>query len=394
MAEWGIIMYNFDKLVDRRGTDCIKWDTLEKSYGSADVLPLFIADMDFEVLPALQEAMVKRAQHPTYGYTLPNPKYYESFIDWNKKRNQFHLEKDDMVAIPGVVCAISFALNALTQKGDKVLVNTPVYNPFFSSIKENGRQLVTSSLVKKDGRYVMNLADMEEKIKDGVTMYILCNPHNPVGHVWEKEELEQVVELCAKYNVTIFSDEIHSDIIYEGHKHTPLLSVSEKAKEIGLLAMAPSKTFNIAGLKSSIMVIQNPEMRQKIKDAINAYHIGLDLFAYKATEVAYSEGEQWLNELNAYLLENAKFVVKYLEENLPKVKTFIPDGTYLMWLDFSAYGLTQDELMEKLKTEAKLALNSGAAYGEEGVGFARLNIGCPRFILEQAMDRMKNVFAQ
>lgn len=350
--------------------------------------------MDFEVLPALQEAMVKRAQHPTYGYTLPNPKYYESFIDWNKKRNQFHLEKDDMVAIPGVVCAISFALNALTQKGDKVLVNTPVYNPFFSSIKENGRQLVTSSLVKKDGRYVMDLADMEEKIKDGVTMYILCNPHNPVGRVWEKEELEQVVELCAKYNVTIFSDEIHSDIIYEGHEHTPLLSVSEKAKEIGLLAMAPSKTFNIAGLKSSIMVIQNPEMRQKIKDAINAYHIGLDLFAYKATEVAYSEGEQWLNELNAYLLENAKFVVKYLEENLPKVKTFIPDGTYLMWLDFSAYGLTQDELMEKLKTEAKLALNSGAAYGEEGVGFAQLNIGCPRFILEQAMDRMKNVFAQ
>ena len=256
MAEWGIIMYNFDKLVDRRGTDCIKWDTLEKSYGSADVLPLFIADMDFEVLPALQEAIVKRAQHPTYGYTLPNPKYYESFIDWNKKRNQFHLEKDDMVAIPGVVCAISFALNALTQKGDKVLVNTPVYNPFFSSIKENGRQLVTSSLVKKDGRYVMDLADMEEKIKDGVTMYILCNPHNPVGRVWEKEELEQVVELCAKYNVTIFSDEIHSDIIYEGHKHTPLLSVSEKAKEIGLLAMAPSKTFNIAGLKSSIMVIQ------------------------------------------------------------------------------------------------------------------------------------------
>lgn len=393
-AEWRIAMYNFDKLVDRQGTDCIKWDMLERVYGNKDLIPLFIADMDFEVLPQLQEAMVKRAQHPTYGYTMPNPKYYESFINWNKKRNNFDLVKEEMVPIPGVVCGISFALTALTEKGDKVLVNTPVYNPFFSAIEQTGRQLVKSSLVWENGKYVMDLADMEAKMKDGVSMFILCNPHNPLGRVWTKQELEQVVELCAKYNVTVFSDEIHSDIVFAGHKHVPFLSVSEKAQEIGLLAMAPSKTFNIAGLKSSVLVIKNPEMRQKVKDLITSFHIGLDLFAYKATEVVYSEGEQWLDELNAYLLENAKFVDAYIKENLPKVKTFVPEGTYLMWLDFSAYGFTQEELMEKMKTEAGLVLNSGITYGEEGAGHVRLNIGCPKFLLEKALNQMKNVFAQ
>ena len=385
-------MYNFDKLVDRKGTECIKWDLVGKVYGSDDVIPLWIADMDFEILPELQEAMVKRASHPSFGYTIPAPAYRENIIKWNKERNGLELAKEDIVGIPGVVTAIAFALNALTKDGDKILINTPVYNPFASTIKGLNRELVTSSLKCEGTKRVMDFADMEEKMKDGVKMMILCNPHNPIGRVWTKEELNQLVELCAKYNVYLFSDEIHSDICYGGHKHCSILTVSEKAKEIAFCAMAPSKTFNIAGLKSSMFMIQNPEIREKIQANINAFHIGIDLMAYKATEVCYGYGAQWVDELNEYLYENAKFVTEFCETQLPKVKTFVPDGTYLMWLDYSEYGLTQEELMDKLKTEAKVGMNSGATYGDEGVGFARLNIGCPKFLLEKAMNQIKAAF--
>ena len=385
-------MYNFDKLVDRKGTECIKWDLIGKVYGSDDVIPLWIADMDFEILPELQEAMVKRASHPSFGYTIPAPAYRENIIKWNKERNGLELAKEDIVGIPGVVTAIAFALNALTKDGDKVLINTPVYNPFASTIKGLNRELVTSSLKCEGTKRVMDFADMEEKMKDGVKMMILCNPHNPIGRVWTKEELNQLVELCAKYNVYLFSDEIHSDICYGGHKHCSILTVSKKAKEIAFCAMAPSKTFNIAGLKSSMFMIQNPEIREKIQANINAFHIGIDLMAYKATEVCYGYGAQWVDELNEYLYENAKFVTEFCETQLPKVKTFVPDGTYLMWLDFSEYGLTQEELMDKLKNEAKVGMNSGATYGDEGVGFARLNIGCPKFLLEKAMNQIKAAF--
>ena len=385
-------MYNFDKLVDRKGTECIKWDLVGKVYGSDDVIPLWIADMDFEILPELQEAMVKRASHPSFGYTIPAPAYRENIIKWNKERNGLELAKEDIVGIPGVVTAIAFALNALTKDGDKVLINTPVYNPFASTIKGLNRELVTSSLKCEGTKRVMDFADMEEKMKDGVKMMILCNPHNPIGRVWTKEELNQLVELCAKYNVYLFSDEIHSDICYGGHKHCSILTVSEKAKEISFCAMAPSKTFNIAGLKSSMFMIQNPEIREKIQANINAFHIGIDLMAYKATEVCYGYGAQWVDELNEYLYENAKFVTEFCETQLPKVKTFVPEGTYLMWLDFSEYGLTQEELMDKLKNEAKVGMNSGATYGDEGVGFARLNIGCPKFLLEKAMNQIKAAF--
>lgn len=385
-------MYNFDKLVERKGTECMKWDFVEKIYGSADVIPLWIADMDFEVLPEIREALEKRAAHPTYGYTASAPAYRENIIKWNQERNGLTIEKEEIVPVPGVVTAIAFALNALTKEGDKVLINTPVYNPFASTIKGLNRELVTSSLKCEGTHRVMDFEDMEAKMKDGVKMMILCNPHNPIGRVWTKEELSQLVDLCAKYNVYLFSDEIHSDIVYGGHKHCSALTVSEKAKEISIVAMAPSKTFNIAGLKSSMFIIQNPELREKVSASYNAFHVGVDLFAYKATEVAYGYGAKWVDELNEYLYENAKFVTEFCETQLPKVKTFVPEGTYLMWLDFSAYGLSQEDLMNKLKTEAKVGMNSGATYGDEGVGYARLNIGCPKFMLEQAMNQIKAAF--
>ena len=368
-------MYNFDKLVDRKGTDCIKWDMMDKVYGH-EVIPLWIADMDFEILPELQEAMIKRASHPSFGYTAAAPAYRENIIKWNKERNGLEIEKEEILPVPGVVTAIAFALNTLTKEGDKVLINTPVYNPFASTIKGLNRELVTSSLKCEGTKRVMDFEDMEAKMKDGVKMMILCNPHNPIGRVWTKEELNQLVELCAKYNVYLFSDEIHSDICYGGHKHCSILTVSEKAKEIAFCAMAPSKTFNIAGLKSSMFIIKNPEIREKVAAGINAFHIGIDLFAYKATEIVYGYGAQWVDELNEYLYENAKFVTEFCETQLPKVKTFVPEGTYLMWLDFSAY----------------VGMNSGATYGDEGVGFARLNIGITRDQLKKAMEQIKAAF--
>ena len=349
--------------------------------------------MDFDVLPELKEAIVKRAEHPTYGYTFPNEDYYKNFIKWNKERNDFVIEKEDIISIPGVVTATSFVIYAFTEKGDKVLLNTPIYNPFFDVIKAHDRELVTSRLILNGDRYEIDWKDFEAKLKDGVKLFILCSPHNPVGRVWTREELERIVRLCKENNVLIFSDEIHSDLVFKGHKHIPTLSLSKDAEGIAISAMAPSKTFNIAGLKSSMIIVKDAKLREKLSKAIEAFHLGVDLFGYKATEVAYGCGAKWTDELVEYLYENAKFVVEFFEKNMPKVKAYIPDGTYLMWIDFSAYGLSQDELNRKLREEAKVALNNGQTYGmEEGTGFMRLNIGTTREILASGLNRIKDAF--
>lgn len=388
-------MYNFDKLLNRKDTDCVKWDELESVFGNSDLLPYWVADMDFEVLPELKEAIVKRAEHPTYGYTFPNEDYYNNFIKWNKERNDFHIEKDDIISVPGVVTATSFVIYAFTQKGDKVLLNTPIYNPFFDVIKAHNRELVTSKLILNGDRYEIDWEDFESKLKDGVKLFILCSPYNPVGRVWTREELERIVKLCKENNVLIFSDEIHSDLVFPGHKHIPTLSISKDAEKITISAMAPSKTFNIAGLKSSMIIVKDARLREKLSEAIEAFHLGVGLFGYKATEVAYGYGGKWTDELVEYLYENAKFVVDFFEKNMPKVKAYVPDGTYLMWIDFSAYGLTQEELIEKLKGKARVALNNGQNYGEEdGNGFMRLNIGTTRELLQIGLNRIKEAFEE
>lgn len=388
-------MYNFDKLLNRKDTDCVKWDELESVFGNSDLLPYWVADMDFEVLPELKEAIVKRAEHPTYGYTFPNEDYYNNFIKWNKERNDFHIEKDDIISVPGVVTATSFVIYAFTQKGDKVLLNTPIYNPFFDVIKAHNRELVTSKLILNGDRYEIDWEDFESKLKDGVKLFILCSPYNPVGRVWTREELERVVKLCKENNVLIFSDEIHSDLVFPGHKHIPTLSISKDAEKITISAMAPSKTFNIAGLKSSMIIVKDARLREELSEAIEAFHLGVGLFGYKATEVAYGYGGKWADELVEYLYENAKFVVDFFEKNMPKVKAYVPDGTYLMWIDFSAYGLTQEELIEKLKGKARVALNNGQNYGEEdGNGFMRLNIGTTRELLQIGLNRIKEAFEE
>ena len=384
-------MYNFDKLLDRHNTNSTKWDTLERLYGSKDVIPMWIADMDFECLPELVEAVTKRASHPTYGYFFPPEGYYQSIIDWNKKRNDFDIAKGDIVPVPGCVAATTFAIWALTNVGEKVLLHTPIYHPFYASIRDSGRQIVTSDLVQDENlKYNINWEDTEEKLKDPkCTMMILCSPHNPAGRIWTREELEKLVDLCAKHNVKIFSDEIHSDLILNG-KHIPYLAVNEKAKEIGFMVAAPSKTFNIAGLKSSFFVVQNDAMMAKLKNFYNIFHIGVDLLATLATEAAYTYGGQWVDELCVYLRKNAEFVVDYCNKNT-KIKAFVPEATFLMFLDFSAYGLSHEEIVEKCK-KAGVGMNEGSMFGEKGKMHMRLNIGTPKHVIEEELNRLHNEF--
>lgn len=384
-------MYNFDKAFDRHNTEVIKWDRLEKDFGRKDLIPFGIADMDFETLPEITRALTERAEHPTYGYTFPSDGYYESFIEWNRARNHFDIKREELITIPGVVCACSFIIYALTEKGDKVMVNTPVYDPFFKVIEQQERTLVTSSLKLSGGRYEMDFEDMEEKFKEGVKLFILCSPHNPVGRVWTMEELTRLNELCSRYHVLVFSDEIHSDLIFPGHKHIPYQTVNGDAAGRSVIAMAPSKTFNIAGLKSSILIIKDRELYDRVNKAVTAFHVGVDLFGLKAFEVAYRHGAAYVDELNQYLYENARFVTEYVTENLTGAKTYVQDGTYLMWLDFTALGLSQKELMDKV-VEAGVAPNDGSHYGMEGNGFLRINIGTQRAMLKEGLERLKTIF--
>jgi cystathionine beta-lyase len=385
-------MYEFDRLLARKGTNCSKWDALRQVYGDPDLLPFWVADMDFPVLPELEKALLARAENSTFGYTFAGDGYYGSLIDWNAKRNGLSLTKEEILDVPGVVCGLGFAISALTRPGDKVLIAPPVYPPFFAVPKSMGRQLLLSPLRRRNERYEMDFGDFEAKLREGAKAFILCSPHNPVGRVWEKSELEKTVELCARCGTLIVSDEIHSDLVFSGHKHTPLLNVSPEAGDIAVIASAPSKTFNVAGLKTSFLIARNPELRDKIRTLLDQLHVGVNLFGYKAAETVYRKGEKWVEELLVYLEDNAKLVVSFLETRLPKVKAYVPESTYLMWLDFSAYGLEQEDLMKKLKKEARVALNDGVTFGAEGKGHARLNIGTPRSLLREGLEKIAAAF--
>jgi cystathionine beta-lyase len=378
----------------RKGTNCSKWDGLEQVYGDSDLVPLWVADMDFPVLPELEKALAARAANATFGYTFAGEGYYKSVIDWNSKHNGLSVAKEDILDVPGVVCGLNFTIAALTRPEDKVLITPPVYPPFFDVPKSQGRQLLLSPLRRGNERYEIDFDDFEAKLKEGAKAFIFCSPHNPVGRVWEKEELENVVKLCARHGTIIVSDEIHSDLIFSGHKHIPILNVSSEARDISLIALAPSKTFNIAGLKSSMLIVKNPNLRKRVRALLDQFHVGVNLFGYKAAEVVYRQGERWLEELLVYLEDNAKFVVSFLKSRLPRVGAYLPESTYLMWLDFSAYGLTQEALMEKMRKEARVALNDGVTFGKEGKGHVRLNIGTTRALIKEGLEKIEVAFGK
>ncbi len=379
---------DFDKIVDRRDTNATKIEFLKEHFGQEDLIPLWVADMDFESPEEIKKAMVSRAEHGVYGYTLHDDAYYNSIINWNWKRNAWRIKKEWILPSLGVVTSIAFIINSLTSEGDEIIVQTPVYYPFFKTIQSLGRKVVYNPLKYKNGKYSMDYSDLEKKISSNTKLMVLCSPHNPVGRVWTKQELEKLANICSDNGILIISDEIHSDLIYPCHLHTPLAKVSNKISESIITLMSPSKTFNLAGFFTSYIIIENEQIRKKIKNALNSFSIHQNIFGISALNAAYSSCEYWLEELIDYINNNKLYVQNFLEKHMPEVKLVEPEGTYLLWIDFNGLNLKKEDLDELILKQAKLGMSDGATFGEEGEGFKRMNIACPKAVLEEAMERL------
>lgn len=382
--------YDFDEIIERRGTDCFKWDAPAKQYGRADLLPMWVADMDFRSPDFVMEAIRRRCNHEVLGYTMPSDGYWQAVCGWLHKRYQIVATKEDLHFIPGIVAGIAYTLLCLTQPGDKVLVTTPVYPPFLNLPKESQRDLVCSPLKIENDRFAIDFEDLERKA-EGCKLFILSNPHNPAGTVWGKETLAKIADICDRKGLLVISDEIHADLTLPPHKHVSYSTVSKKAAKHSLTFMAPSKTFNIAGLGSSICYIANPELRKRFFGWLDALGVaGGNIFSFTAAEAAFAHGEEWLDQMLDYLNENVQTLDKFLHTKMPKVKAVLPEASYLAWLDFSDYGMTHEQLKDKLVNEAKVALNDGTTFGgSEYECCFRMNLGCPRSILLNALEKIK-----
>ena len=390
------MQYNFNEIIERRGTDCFKWDALKAMYGREDLTPLWVADMDFRSPDFVMEAIRQRCEHPVLGYTMPSEGYWQTVTAWLEKHYSIHTTKENLHFIPGIVAGIAYALLCLTQPGDKVLVTTPVYPPFLNLPRESERELVCSPLKIANGRFEIDFEDFERKAK-GCKLFIMSNPHNPAGTVWGTEVLKKIADICERHNVLVISDEIHADLTLPGHQHVSYSNVSKK----GITFMAPSKTFNIAGLGSSVCYISDEALRKRFFGWLDALGVaGGNIFAFTAAEAAFAHGEEWLRQMLEYLNENVKTLEQFLNERMPKVKAVLPEASYLAWLDFSDYGLTHEQLKDKLLNEAKVALNDGTTFGvrdhkgattEIGDAYRccfRLNLGCPKSMLLDALERI------
>ena len=384
--------YDFTTLPNRFGHHTYKWKEAETD---RQVLPAWIADMDFEVLPEIRQTVHDYAEQLVYGYTYASDGLIEAVQNWEEKHHSYGFEKDALVFIEGVVPAISTAIQAYTKEGEAVLINTPVYPPFARSVKLNNRRLITNSLVEKDGLFEIDFVQLEKDfVEEDVKLYVLCNPHNPGGRVWEKEVLEKIGQLCQKHGVLLVSDEIHQDLALFGNKHQSFNTVNDDFKEFSLILSSATKTFNIAGTKNSYAIIENPKLRlafQKRQLANNQHEIsGL---GYLATETAYRYGEDWLTELKELIEQHINYVVDLFGQET-RIKVMKPQGTYLIWLDFSAYGLSEEDLQGLLREEAKVILNRGLDFGEEGALHARLNVAMPTSVLEEVCQRIISTFAK
>ena len=384
---------NFDKIIDRRNTRCLKYDFAVERNMPADVLPLWVADMDFETSSYIEDAIIERAKHAIYGYSEVKTPYFDILKKWMQKHHDWDIQRKWLVKTPGVVFALAMAVKAYTEPGDAVLIQQPVYYPFSEVIKDNGRNVVSNTLyLGEDNRYHIDFEDFEQKIVDHkIKLFLLCNPHNPVGRVWTKEELTRLGDICVKHHVTVVSDEIHEDFVFKG-KHQVFANIKKEYEEITVTCTAPSKTFNIASLMISNILIPNPELKRKFKHQMDAAGISqLNVLGLVACEAAYEHGEEWYQEMKAYVKENIEFVKQYVEEQLPGVNMVEHEGTYLVWLDFRGTGLSVEELDDKIINQAKLWLDSGKIFGSCGEGFQRINVACPRKVLEEALERIKKV---
>lgn len=383
---------DFDEIIERHGTDSVKYDLAVRRGKKEDILPLWVADMDFRSPTCVIEELKARADHGIFGYSTTGDKYFSAVADWFKESTGWDIKRNWLVQTPGVIAGIAAAIRALTEKGEGVLIQEPVYYPFADGIKSNGRKKIINELVYHDGRYTIDLKDFEEKIiENSVKLFILCNPHNPVGRVWTQEELASMGDICLRNGVIVVADEIHQDFIYPGHKHVVFADIKTEFAEISVTCTAPSKTFNLAGLQISNIVIPNREIRKRFKAALN--QVGFNepnIMGLAACEAAYKGGREWLSELREYLNSNLIFLRESLMQRIPKVKLVEPEGTYLVWLDFSGIGL-DDEALEELITErAGLWLDAGTMFGAGGSGFERINIACPKATLEDALLRLEN----
>jgi cystathionine beta-lyase len=382
--------YDFDELVDRRGTGCVKWD--ENS--DPDVIPLWVADMDFKAAPAIQEAIRKRAEHGVFGYTVVGNDYYEAVISWFHRRHNWTIRREEILYTTGVVPAMSVAIKALTMPGEKVLILSPDYNCFFSSVRNNGCEVLETVLRRTGNTFEVDFADFEAKCADEkTTVFLLCNPHNPCGRVWTKAELEHMNDICMKHGVKVVSDEIHCELIMPGYQFQPFAAVSETCRQNSVILNSPSKSFNIAGLQAANIICAQPSWRRRLDRAININEVcDLNPFGPVALIAAYNESEDWLDTLNAYLWDNYQTLCSYATKHLPQWKVYRLEGTYLPWIDITATGISSQDYCDYLLSKAKVWVNPGTMYGSvSGEGYIRMNIACPRSRLLEALERIAKI---
>ena len=385
--------YNFDEIANREGTNSLKYDARAKFFNSEEVLPLWVADMDFKTPDFIVDAIKKRTEHEIFGYTFRSDEYYQAIIDWMRRRHSWTVQKEWISFSPGVVAGLSLAVETFSKPGDSIIVQPPVYFPFFDVVKGSKRKMIENPLKIENGRYTFDLEDLKAKIDDNTKMLLLCNPQNPGGMVWTKEELVALGNICLENNILVVSDEIHSDLILDGNKHLPFANISDEFAKNSVVCMAPSKTFNVAGFSSSLIIIPDKNKLARYERTLGIGHLGMgNIFGTIAMQAAYTHGDEWLGQLLTYLQGNYNYLEKYITQKLPKVNVMKPEATYLIWLDFREYGMSDTELSKFATNEAKVALNNGGRFGAGGDGWLRINIGCPRSILMEALERLAKAF--
>ncbi len=383
------MLQDFDEVIPRENTDCSKYDDRANRFGRPDVLPMWVADMDFRAPACVREAFLRVIDHGIYGYHLKTDKYYQAIIDWFQRRHHYAVTPQSIFFTPGVVPTLSHLVQALTKEGDGIILQPPVYFPFFWAIEVNERRVLQNQLLETRGEYAIDFDDLETKAREA-TMLILCSPHNPVGRVWRREELERIADICLRHDVIILSDDIHNDLVSGAHRHVPIASLSPEVDRITVTCHSASKTFNLAGLSTAYLLINGPELRQAYTEGVAPLHVeALNTFGLKAMEAVFTQGEPWLEELLEYLWGNYEMLCNFLDENLPQVKASPLEGTYLVWLDFRSWDLEDKALRELLIEKAHLGLHAGPTFGPGGEGFQRMNIACPRQVLRKALDQLR-----
>ena len=387
--------FDFDTVVSRKNTFAAKYDLAAARNKPLDAISLWVADMDFPTAPCITEVLKERAEHGIFGYSRPDSRYYDAVKTWFKNRHNFTIESEWILNVPGVVYAIAAAIRTFTKEGDAVLIQRPVYYPFSNTINANNRRLVNNALVFKNGHYEIDFEDFEKKIiEENVKLFVFCSPHNPGGRVWTKDELNKISNICLKHNVLVVSDEIHSDITFDNHTHTVYGTLSEQTLQNSIICTSPSKTFNLAGLQFSNIIIANPKIREEFQKEID--RTGYDepsLMGLAAATVAYSKGAEWFDEAKKYIWNNVLFTEKYFSEHCPKIRVIKPEGSYLVWLDFSAFtNLSDTEISKKVLRDAKVWLDYGKMFGPEGEKFQRINVATPRTILQKALEQISKEF--